>query len=162
MAHNTPFMGNKLQPRDGIIAGLVAGIGMIVVWALFAQIFGDGARSLVNTIASTILGDQAFAGDMQMLSLFLGLLIHFLISALLGLLYAVSLDRLDARDTLVVSMFYSFTIWVVSSFIVGGWFNDLILSYSRTWWGFLAFLSFGLMLGAYANRRCASAPILST
>ncbi len=155
-------MGNKLRPRDGIIAGLVAGTGMIVVWALSAQIFGDGARSLINIIASTILGDQAFAGDTQMLSLFLGLLIHFLISALLGLLYAVSLDRLDARDTLVVSMFYSFTIWVVSSFIVGGWFNDLILSYSRTWWGFLTFLSFGLMLGAYANRRGAPAPALST
>ena len=161
MAHNTPFMGNKLQPRDGIIAGLVAGIGMIVVWALLAQIFGDGARSLVNTIASTILGDQAFAGDSQMLSLLLGLLIHFLISALLGLLYAVSLDRLDARDTLVVSTFYGFTIWVVSSFIVGGWFNDLILSYSRTWWGFLVFLTFGLMLGACANRRGAPVPALN-
>ena len=158
MAHNTPFMGNKLQPRDGIFAGLAAGIGMIVVWALFAQIFGDGARSLVNTIASTILGDGAFVGDMQMLSLLLGLLIHLLISALLGLLYAVSLDRLDTRDTLVVSIFYSFTIWVVSSFIVGGWFNDLILSYSRTWWGFLAFLTFGLVLGAYANRRGAPVP----
>jgi len=161
MAHSTPFMGTKLQSRAGIVAGLVAGIGMIVVWALFAQLFGGGARSLVNTIASTILGDQAFAGAMQWVSLLVGLLIHLLISALLGLLYAVSLDRLDARDTLVVSIFYGFTIWVVSSFIVGSWFNELILSYSRTWWGFLAYFTFGLVLGAYANRRGAPVPAQS-
>ncbi len=161
MAHNTPFMGTKLQPRNGISAGLVAGIGMIVVWALFAQIFGDGARSLINTIASTILGDQAFSADMQLASLLLGLLIHLVISVLLGLLYAVSLDRLNARDTLVVSMFYSFTIWVVSSFIVAGWFNDLILNYCRTWWGFLAYLTFGFVLGLYANRRGAPTPVFN-
>jgi len=162
MAHSTPFMGTKLQSRDGIIAGFIAGTGMIVIWALFAQLFGNGARSLIDTIAFTFLGDQAFAGEKQSLALLLGLLIHFVISALLGLLYAVSLDRLDARDTLVVSVFYGFTIWVVSSFIVGGWFNDLILSYSRTWWGFLAFFVFGLALGAYANRRGAPAPTLNT
>jgi hypothetical protein len=161
MAHSTPFMGTKLQPRNGIAAGLVAGIGMIVVWALFAQLFGEGARSLIDTIASTILGDQAFAPDMQAISLIVGLLIHLVISVLLGLLYAVSLDRLSMRDTLAVSTFYGFTIWVVSSFIVAGWFNDLILSYSRTWWGFLAYLTFGLALGAYANRRGAPAPALS-
>ncbi len=161
MAHNTPFMGLKIPPRNGIFAGLVAGLGMIVVWAVFAQLFGDGARNLIDTIASTILGARAFAGDMQALSLLVGLLIHFLISVLLGLLYAVSLDRLTARDTLVVSTFYGFTIWFVSSFIVAGWFNDLIVSYSRTWWGILAFLSFGFVLGAYANRRGVPAPALS-
>lgn len=62
---------------------------------------------------------------------------------------------------LAVSIFYGFTIWVVSSFIVSGWFNDLILSYSHTWWVFLAYLTFGLALGVYANRRSAPAPAFS-
>jgi hypothetical protein len=159
MAHNTPFMGTKLQPRDGIPAGLIAGIVMFVVWVFFAHLFGDGARGLIDTIASTFLGNQAFSPDLQLPSFLVGALIHLLISALLGLLYAASLDRLNAGDTLAVSVFYSFTIWVVSSFIVAPWFNSLIQDYSRTWWGFLAFLSFGLVLGAYANLRGVPAPI---
>lgn len=145
-------MGTQLKPRQGIPAGLVAGAGMILVWALFAQLFGPGADMLIDTIAATVLGDDVIISGWQPQMLIVGLTIHFVIAILLGVLYAVSLDRLPLREALLVSTFYGLTIWFVSSFIVAGWFNDAIEAFIRTWWGFLAHLGYGFLLGAYAVR----------
>ncbi|MCP4165003.1 MAG: hypothetical protein GY759_03795 [Chloroflexi bacterium] len=161
MAHNQPFLGTKLQPRQGIGAGLVAGTGMIIVWTVGAAFFGPGAASLINTIAATFLGDSAIGSSWQLAAIMVGLLIHYVLSILLGILFAASLDRLDRRNTLVVSSFYGFTIWFVSSFIVAGWFNELIVQFSRNWWGLVAYLIFGLLLGVFAVRRGTPPPVLS-
>ena len=161
MAHNRPFMGTQLKTRQGVGAGLVAGAGMIFFWALFAQIFGPGADTLINPIAATVLGKDVIASGWQPLPLIVGLAIHFVIAILLGLLYAVSMDRLPRKETLLVSTFYGLTIWIVSSFIVAGWFNDAIEALSRTWWGFLSFLFYGFLLGVYASRFGEPAPTVA-
>ncbi len=162
MAHNQPFLGTKLQPRQGIGAGLVAGTGMIIVWTAGAAVFGPGVASSINTIAATFVGDSAIGLSWQLTATVVGLLIHYVLSILLGVLFAASPDGLDHRNTLVVSTFYGFTIWFVSSFIIiGGWFNDMIVKYSRTWWGLLAYLIFGLLLGVFAVHRGTPPPVLS-
>jgi len=81
-----------------------------------------------------------------------GLVIQFAISIGLGLLFAVSLDRLDAKDTLIVSTFYGFTLWVISVLILRHWVQLEAVQASRSWWGFFTFLVFGFLLGVYANR----------
>lgn len=157
MAHNQIFLGTQLKPRQGAPAGLLAGLGMAVIYGLLAQLFGPGADRLLNTIAATLLGSDA-AGSAALL---VGLAIHLILAVLLGLLFASSLDRIPRRESLVVATFYGFTIWFVSSFIVGGWFNDAILSFNRSWWGLLAHLSFGFLLGLYAVRRGTPPPAVS-
>jgi hypothetical protein len=158
MAHHRPFLGTQLAPRQGLPAGLLAGLGMLGVWAGLAQGVGPGAAELLGTIAATLPG-LADRGDVG--PLFAGGLIHLLVAVILGLLFAASLDRLSRRDTLIVSTFYGFTIWVVAAFIVGHWFNDRMVMLLRTWWSLLACLSFGLFLGLYAVARGQPLPQLS-
>lgn len=159
MAHDRAFLGNQLQTRQGISAGLLAGAGMLALWALLAQITGAGASHLLGTIAATLLGASALAGGWGPAGV--AIAIHLLVSIILGLLFAASLDRLQRRETLVVATFYGFTIWVVASFIAGHWFNEGIIPFVRTWWGLLSCLSFGFILGLYAAARGAPPPTLS-
>lgn len=159
MTHDRAFLGAQLQPHQGIPAGLLAGIVMLALWALLAQLAGPGASQLVATIAATVMGTSAFAGGW--LPLLVGVALHLGISIILGLLAASSLDRIGPRETLVVSTFFAFTIWVVASFIVGDWFNEAIVPFLRTWWGLLACLSFGFALGLYAIARGTPPPSLS-
>lgn len=139
-------MGTKLQPAQGAPAGLFAGTGMMVVWLFGAQLWGPGAETLLASIGAVIA-----PGADPLLQMAAGLVLHMLISAGLGLLFAVSLDRLDAKDTLIVSTFYGFTIWVVSILILRHWVHVDAVQASRSWWGFFTFLTFGLLLGVYAN-----------
>jgi len=145
-SHTRPFMGTKLQPRQGIPAGLAAGVGMLMVWAVAAQLWGPGAQTLLTSIGAAIV--PAGSPGLQMAA---GIVLHLLIATGLGLLFAASLDRLDARDTLIVSTFYGFTIWAVSVLILGHWVHVDAVQMSRSWWGLAAFLSFGFFLGMYAN-----------
>ncbi|NUQ38943.1 MAG: hypothetical protein HUU23_14340 [Caldilineales bacterium] len=161
MSHNQPFLGTQLQPRQGAPAGFLAGLGMALLYGLLAQLFGPGAERWLNTIAATLLGQTVIAAGWQPGPLLAGLGLHLLVAVLLGLLFAASLDRLPRGQTLTVATFYGFTIWFVSSFILGGWLNPAILEFNRTWWGLLAHLGFGLLLGLYAGARGAPPPTLS-
>ena len=141
-------MGTKLEPRQGIPAGLFAGLGMLIVWLLGAQLWGPGAAELLASIGDVFLPSTAPAAAL----VGVGVVVHAAISVGLGLLFAVSLDRLDARDTLIVSTFFGFTIWVVSILILRHWVHVEAVTASRSWWGFVTFLVFGFLLGVYANR----------
>jgi len=161
MSHNQPFLGTQLQPRQGLPAGVLAGLGMALVYGVLAQLWGPGADRWLNTIAATLLGERVIAAGWQIGPILTGLGLHLGVAALLGLLFASSLDRLPRGQTLTVATFYGFTIWFVSSFIAGGWFNAAILGFNRSWWGLLAHLIFGLLLGLYAGARGAPPPTLS-
>jgi hypothetical protein len=144
--HTRPFMGTKLQPRQGVSAGLFAGLGMLLLWLAGAQLWGPGAISLLTSIGTVII-----PGGSQAIALMAGLIVHFAIAIGLGTLFAVSLDRLDVKDTLIVSSFYGFTIWVVSIVILRHWVQIEAVQASRSWWGLFVFLFFGFLLGVYAN-----------
>ena len=146
-SHTRAFMGMKLQPAQGIPAGLFAGIGMMVVWLIGAQKWSPGAEQLLASIGAIIT-----PGGSPSLQMAAGVILHLLIASVLGLLFAVSLDRLDTKDTLIVSTFYGFTIWVVSILILRHWVHVDAIQMSRSWWGLFTFLAFGFLLGVYANR----------
>ncbi len=140
-------MGTKLQPRQGVSAGVFAGLGMLILWLVAARIWGPGAQTLLSS-----MGGVLFSSGSPAVQMGAGIVIHFAISTGLGVLFAVSLDRLSAKDTLIVSTFYGFTIWVVSILILRHWVHVDAVQMNRSWWGFLVFLSFGFLLGVYANR----------
>lgn len=146
-SHHRPFMGTKLQPRQGIPAGIFAGLGMLIFWLVGAQLWGDGAQTLLASIGRVLAPTASPTTAMVV-----GVIIHFAISIGLGTLFASSLDKLDSKDTLIVSTFFGFTIWVVSILILRHWVHVDAVLMSRSWWGFLVFLSFGFFLGVYANR----------
>ncbi len=145
-AASRPFMGLKLQPRQGVAAGLVAGAGMLLAWLGAMSLWGPGPRALLTGMGQVLLPTADSASQMVA-----GAFIHFLLAIGAGVLYAASLDRLNARDTLVVSIFYGFTLWVVSVLILRHWIHLSVLELSRSWWGLLVFLIFGALLGVYAN-----------
>lgn len=143
--HTRPFMGTKLHPRQGAPAGLFAGSGMLIVWLTAAQLWGPGAKSLLTSIGGILVTGN------ELLAIATGIFIHLVIAVGLGMLFAASLDRLDSKDTLIVSTFYGFTIWIVSILILRHWVHVDAIHMSRSWWGFLVFLFFGFLLGVYAN-----------
>ncbi len=145
-ASSRPFMGLKLQPRQGVAAGFLAGAGMLLAWLGAMNLWGPGPRALLIGIGQAFLPGADSASQTVA-----GVLVHFLLAIGLGVLYAASLDRLNARDTMVVSIFYGFTLWVVSVLILRHWIHLSVLEQSRSWWGLLVFLIFGALLGVYAN-----------
>jgi len=154
-------MGMQLRSHQGIWAGIFAGAGMIIAWMLFAQLLGSGADQLIDTIAATVLGQDTAVAGWQPVTTLVGLGLHLLIAIVLGLLFAVSMDRLKRRDTLLVSTFYGFTIWFVASFLLSGWLQPAIQPFCRTWWGLAVHLLFGFLLGVYAVRFGTPPPVLS-
>jgi len=146
-SNHRPFMGTKLQPRQGIPAGILAGLGMLILWLVGAQLWGPGAQALLSSIGRVLTPNAS-----PIAAMVAGLIIHLAISIGLGVLFASSLDKLDAKDTLIVSTFFGFTIWVASILILRHWVHVDAILMSRSWWGFLVFLSFGFFLGVYANR----------
>ncbi|MCO6450685.1 MAG: hypothetical protein J5I90_07825 [Caldilineales bacterium] len=161
MSQHRPFLGLQLKPRQGIPAGILAGLVMAVFMMVLASLFGEGGIAWLQTIAATFMGAAAYLPASQTTAIVVGTSTHLLICIGLGVLYAASQDRLPWRETLVVALFYSFTIWVVASFILADWINPAILVFNRTWWGFLAHLMFGTTLAIFATRFGAPTPVLS-
>ena len=145
-SHTQPFMGTKLQPKQGIVAGLFAGAGMMAAWLAAAQWWGPGARTLLCSIGGIVIPNASA------ITMLVGVVIHLIVASALGLLFAASMDRLDAKDTIIVSVFYGFTIWIVSTIILRHWIHIDAVRSSRSWWGLLVFLFFGFLLGVYANK----------
>ncbi len=144
-------MGTKLRPIQGIPAGLFAGVGMLIVWMFGAAKWGDPQKMEGAWELLTSIGDVIPMVQSQTWLPIAGVVLHLLIATGLGLLFAASLDRLDSKDTLIVATFYGFTLWVVSVLLLGHWIQVEAVQMSRSWWGFFAFLTFGFLLGVYAN-----------
>jgi hypothetical protein len=142
------------QPRDwkaviegGGIAGIIAGIVMLVatMWYFAAQ--GQGVLTPLYLIAAQWLGVDALLGGIGVV--LLGLATHLVLSAIFGIIFAAFTHGPKFVGTaLAGGIVWGFFIWLFMTYLVLSWSNPTMSSrlvLMPVWW-VLANLMYGCML----------------
>jgi hypothetical protein len=135
------------RAETGLGPGLLGGalMALILVFLSFAQ--GRPFWHPFAIVASTLLGPDAMRGGAG--SIVLGVFLHFLMAALLGMLFTTIFGRTTMRRTLGFGLFYSLFIWLVVQFVLMPLLNPFAATQLGTVWPFfLGHLAYGLILAA--------------
>jgi hypothetical protein len=117
----------------GAIAGLIGGLAMAVVGALLALATQADIWYMPKAIAAVVLGQPALANTgFDAAPVIVGTLIHFIVSAVLGVIYALLMSRVLRVTTeygapVVGGLVYGAVIWLIAYFIVAPLLNPLLL-----------------------------------
>ncbi len=99
----------------GIIAGLIAGIVMAMVAMMLMPMQGKGMMYPVKLMAGTFQGDAALSGGMG--TDVLGLMIHMMMSAVLGLIFGLIIGGLGLHGILtliIAGIVFALIVFVVN------------------------------------------------
>jgi uncharacterized protein DUF6789 len=149
MLSDSPYhtRGPALTPGGGALAGLAGSLLMLLVIAVLAPLSGLSLRELFMRIGQAVL-PHGNLGHANALVLATGW--YALIGAVLGLLYAVSQERIPAHGLVAVGVFYGVVIWAVSRVLSSFLFGSILRSALRSYAWFLACVSYGVLLAACA------------
>lgn len=156
MLADSPYRTSEsvLAPVGGVLAGVAASMFMLGVVALLQPYSGLSAKELLIRTGDAVLprGLVARSDSFVVAS---GV-VYAVVGAALGLLYAVSQDRVPAGGLIAVGVFYGVVIWVVSRVLTSWLFGPILRPAVHSYPWFLACVCFGVVLGgcaAWADRR---------
>lgn len=102
------------------LGGLIIGTADAIIyhWFVSSVLGGHPLISVLQYIASGVLGDSAFAGGIA--TALLGVLFHFLISIVIAGVFILGADRIPLlrRYAIVGSLLYGFGVFIVMNMIV--------------------------------------------
>lgn len=136
----------KARLYGGAAAGMIAGAAMAMVAMIRAAAVGLGFWLPPKQIAGVIYGVDALIGGGSAVAL--GLLIHMVMSAAAGILFALVAYRLSTMTSLLVGMVYGVLVWAVMTWLALPLVNQVMLDrvmVMPNWW-FVYHLIFGGML----------------
>lgn len=84
---------------EGVVAGLLTGLLFAIVEMIGAAAMGASALSPWRAFASTVLGQRALEQTPLGGTLIVGVLAHFVLSAIYGLIFAVAAHRFLSDET---------------------------------------------------------------
>jgi hypothetical protein len=147
MISDSPYQvdGQVMTARAGVFFGVLAAFIMLLLLGILQPLSGLNPISILVRIGGTIVPSWSFS-DASSLLAGVGLLVHLLLGALLGLLYAICQQRIPNRGLIVVSIFYGFIIGVVDRLFFIPFLGDYMRTLLRSWSWFLACLLFGLCM----------------
>lgn len=132
----------------GVLAGLVAGGGMLLFAMVHSALAGEDFRLPPRLVAAAWYGSVALAQDGGVV--LVGGATHLAISCLFGALFGVTFGRLrSARIGVAVGVLYAVIVWALITFAVLPWANEVLLAHVAAipWWWLAYFLVFGALLG---------------
>ncbi len=139
----------------GIVGGLLGGIGMALVGLFYGLISGHGPWYPVNLVAAAVIpgmGTMTVQGLQQFsaLALFVGLVIHLLVAAGVGLLFALLLPTLPGRAD-VWAILIGPILWFSSTLILLPSINPQ-MSRLLDWPSFaIANIVYGMVMGTWVT-----------
>jgi hypothetical protein len=148
---DSPYETNEpvLSPGGGMLAGVAGSLLMLLVISLLRPYSGLSAGDLLIRLGQSViprgvaLRSDAFVFATDILYAFVG--------AALGVLYALSQDRIPARGLMVVGVFYGIAIWVVSRVVTPLLVGSALMPALRSYPWFVACLVYGLCLALFAT-----------
>ncbi len=149
-----------LTPIGGVVAGMGASLLMLLVISLLHPFSALSAKGLLMRFGLNVVPRAGAARD-SVLLLTAGCL-HVTVGAMLGLLYAVSQQRIATRGLITVGVFYGFVIWVVSHLLASLLFRSSLPSVLRSYPWLLACLFYGLFLAGCAVWAARRHPLDAT
>jgi hypothetical protein len=104
----------------GGLAGIIAGIAMAIFAMGYAGMMGMGFLAPLRLIAATLYGVEALIGGAGVLMV--GLIIHILVSAMFGIIFAALLSsRASGRAAFASGLVYGVVVWAVMRWGVVSW-----------------------------------------
>jgi hypothetical protein len=102
----------------GIVAGLIGGLVLAAFLLLVNLLQGQDFWSVMKLAAAPFLGMRAQVPGFDTVAIALGLLCHFAVSAIWGLLFGLAFHGLSRKGTLVAGAFWGIVVWVGMYFVV--------------------------------------------
>jgi hypothetical protein len=100
----------------GIISGVIAGIVMAMFAMGYAAMMGMGLLTPLRLIGATLFGVDALIGGG--IVLMASLIIHMMVSAVLGIIFAALLPRTaGAGKAAILGVVYGIVVWAVNTYI---------------------------------------------
>lgn len=120
--------------KEGLAAGLVAGVLFVIAEILAAASAGDPALTPFPMFASVVVGADAFEQLSLPVAVLIGTIVHFALSAIFGIVYGffASREAVDARRSwkrhALLGAAYGCALWLINYQLIGRlaypWFAD--------------------------------------
>jgi len=154
MVSDSPYRTSELllPPLAGAAAGLVAAVPMLAVVSAVAADSGAMAKMWLGWLA----GVAPYRPGESSPPLAAGLVVHVLIGAVLGILYAMSQQRVPPRVLAGIGLFYGLMLWIAGRLLLGWVLSTPVRDVVHTWSWLAGALTFGLALAlaaAWAGAR---------
>ena len=156
MISDSPYGAEEsvLTLEQGVLAGVLAALLMLLAIALLHPLSGMSVRDLLTRIGETMVprGVPLRSHSLMVASSIL----YATVGALLGLLYAASQARIPVRGLIVVGVFYGIVIWAVSRLVTFLLFRSSLGPALHSYPWFLACAVYGMVLAgcaAWIDRR---------
>jgi len=148
MISDSPYQSGELvlASRVGIVAGLIGSALMLAPLELASQTT-PASRDWLLKLAGVIPGSAIYAPFQLLVT---GGVIHAILGAALGLLFAVCLQRMPRYAMIVVGLFYGLVLWVVGGLITRVLFADHLRGVVQSTVYLRACLVYGLVLSGAA------------
>ena len=143
----------KVHPYSaGLIAGIIGGIGMAIIACLYGVVAYRSIWYPINLLAAVALPSLAEAGPAALRTfnstgLILGIIIHGIISSLVGLLYAAILPMMPSRFTAFWGSFLAPVLWTALIASTLDLINPALNSRIDWFWFIASQIAFGLITG---------------
>jgi hypothetical protein len=132
-----------------LIGGVIIGLLHIVIQLgiVFSLLGGTPLMSILQYIASGIMGEAAYAGGIG--TALLGLVLEFVMTIIIAGIFVFSADRISLlrNNVIVGSLLYGFGVFVVMNFIVVPLSAAAILPPPTTWMLIEIILEHMLLIG---------------
>ena len=143
----------KVHPYSaGLIAGIFGGIGMAIIACLYGLIAYRSIWYPINLLAAVALPSLAGAGPATLktfssIGLIMALIVHGIISSLVGLLYAAILPMMPSRFTAFWGSFLAPVLWTALIASTLKLINPALNSRIDWFWFIASQIAFGLITG---------------
>ena len=143
----------KVHPYSaGLIAGIFGGIGMAIIACLYGLIAYSSIWYPINLLAAVALPSLADAGPatlkaFNLMGLIVALIVHGIISSLVGLLYAAILPMMPSRFTAFWGSFLAPVLWTALIASTLKLINPALNSRIDWFWFIASQIVYGLITG---------------
>lgn len=139
--------------RDGAIGGIAGGVLMGMFSMVAFPLLGIGGFwQPMNLIAAVFNQEWGTVTGFRMLPVVLGMMIHLMMSAALGALFAWAAARRPGK-LLLKAIAAALVIWILSDFLVLPFLDPILTRVFPEWLFALVHVMFGLGLGGYLAWR---------
>lgn len=133
--------------RAAFIAGLVAGVVFLLVQMLGqAMVLGGSAWIFPRYVAAIVMGEQVLLGDLSIATIVVGLLLHFVLAVIFGLILAAIIHEWTLPVGVVVGALFGLALYAINYYTMTRFFNWFYPVYH--WLDISAHVLYGLTAGA--------------
>ncbi len=102
----------------GAASGLIGGAAMALLALLLVSTAGESAWRPIEAVASFFLGSRAMTAPVSAGTIAVGLLLHAVAAAVLGVIFATLFAEFPTEVLIPVGILYGLAVWLLVRFVV--------------------------------------------